>query len=204
MVLQVLRTAALLTLIAVPGLACSRAGGEDALIAQSAINQDRLTNEILVEVNYYRCRHGRAALRRASDRLMTVAYGHSTWMAGADRMSHTGGRSTGRTLTDRFQRSGLSAQTYAENLAYLPRLRFGGKPFQINDQRSCRFTSFDGQRVGAHTYRSLARTVVKMWMESPGHRKNLLSSRQREMSAAASLKPDGYCGRLYITQMFLG
>ncbi len=204
MVLQILRIALFLGLGAVPALACTKPQGPDALIRQSAINQDLLERAILAEVNYYRCKANRHALVLAPDKLNKVAHGHSNWMAGTGKMSHTGGKSTGRTLSDRVRRSGLSARTYAENLAFLPRYRFGGKPFRVKDRQGCRFQLADGREVGPHTYRSLARSVVKMWMESPGHRRNLLSRDQKQMSAAATIAPDKYCGRLYVTQMFLG
>ena len=185
-------------------MACSVPSGPDARIRQSAINQDLLQRAILAEVNYHRCIEKRQPLVLAPEDLKRVAHGHSNWMAGSGKMSHTGGTASGRTLVDRVRRSGLSARTYAENLAFLPRYRFGGKPFRVTDRKGCRFQLADGKVVGPHTYRSLARSVVTMWMNSPGHRRNLLSRNQRQMSAAASISPDKYCGRLYVTQMFLG
>lgn len=174
------------------------------MIPRTGIDQARLSRAILDEANLVRCRAGRAPLSPAAETLVRVARDHSAWMAGTGRMSHTGGRETGRTLTDRVRRAGLRPRTYAENLAFLPRYRFGGTRFRVANRAACRFLSLDGQRIGQHSYRSLARAVVAMWMQSPGHRKNLLSRDQHRMSAAASLSPEGHCGRFYVTQILTG
>lgn len=163
-----------------------------------------MSKAILTEVNYVRCRKGLPSLSLAPGKLTRVAEGHSAWMAATGQMSHQGGTRTGRTLTDRVRRAGLSPDTYAENLAYLPRYRFGGSRFRVSDRSTCTFESLDGRAISAHSYQSLARTVVDMWMDSPGHRRNLLSPTQREMVAAARLSPDDYCGRFYVTQIFTG
>lgn len=204
MVLRILRIAFFSLLAAGPVLACRAPSGSDAQIPIDRINQAMLSRAILAEVNHVRCQKGRRALALAHDNLTSVALGHSTWMASAGTMSHVGGRDTGRTLTDRVRRAGLRPATYAENLAFLPRYRFGGKPFKIADRSSCRFMSVDGNRIGQHSYGSLAREVVRMWMQSPGHRRNLLDPTQRRMSAAASLSAEGFCGRFYVTQIFTG
>lgn len=204
MVLRLLRLALFLTVCASPALACTVPTGPDSRIHKSGIDQRMLSRAILAEVNYQRCRVSLPPLSHAPEDLIRVAHGHSAWMAEAGRMSHQGGRETGRTLTDRVRRAGLRPSTYAENLAYLPRYRFGDERFQVADRSSCHFLSLEGDVIHQHSYRSLARTVVAMWMESPGHRRNLLSRNQREMSAAASLSPDAYCGRFYVTQIFTG
>lgn len=204
MVLRLFRIVILLTASAGSALACTAPSGPDAVISPNVIDQTKLSDAILAEANYQRCRAGRRPLSLAPGNLGRAAQRHSTWMAGSGRMSHVGGRATGRTLTDRVRRTGLSAPTFSENLAFLPRYRFGGKPFRIDDRQRCQFRTLDGREVGPHTYRSLAREVVVMWMQSPGHRRNLLSRSQRHMSAAASLSTQGYCGRYYVTQMFMG
>ena len=177
-----------------PALACTAPGGSDAQIRSGAVDQQQLSAAILDEVNLVRCRAGRSALKQAPQSLIEVARGHSLWMASTHTMSHTGGRATGRTLTDRVRRAGLRPRAFAENLAFLPRFRGGGTGR----------ASGPGTCSGSHTYRSLAQSVVQMWMNSAGHRRNLLSSQQHRMSAAASITPEGRCGRLWITQIFTG
>jgi uncharacterized protein YkwD len=204
MVLRILRIALLISVSATPALACTRPTGSNAAISASRIDQGYLSQAILGEVNYQRCRAGRAPLSLAPQPLTRVAEGHSAWMAGTGRMSHTGGRASGRTLSDRARRSGLTVRTFAENLAFLPRYRFGGRPFRVSDRHKCQFRTLNGREVAPHTYGSLAREVVVMWMQSPGHRRTLLSPKLRRMSAAASLSQEGYCGRYYVTQMFIG
>ncbi len=179
---------------AAPAWSCTAPAGPDAPIRAGALDQHRLTAAILAEVNLVRCRAGRSALKQAPESLIEVARGHSLWMASTHKMSHTGGRATGRTLTDRVRRAGLRPPAFAENLAFLPRFRGGGTGR----------ASGPGTCSGSHTYRSLAQSVVQMWMNSAGHRRNLLSSQQRRMSAAASITPEGRCGRLWITQIFTG
>ena len=187
-----------------PALACTSPSGPDARIPKASIDQRMLSVAILAEVNFQRCKKRLRPLELSYGNLTEVALGHSLWMAGTGTMSHTGGRETGRTLTDRVRRAGLKPRTYAENLAFLPRYRFGGTPFKVANRAACQFLSLDGQMIGQHSYRSLAQEVVRLWMESPGHRRNLLSPNQRRMSAAASLSAEGYCGRFYVTQIFYG
>lgn len=202
--LRGLKLAVVLLAMASPSWACYRTPSSGHYIPQSGIDQAVLSRAILKEVNYVRCRKGLPSLALAPRKLTHVAEGHSAWMAANGQMSHQGGRQTGRTLTDRVRRAGLSPRTYAENLAYLPRFQFGGRHFRVSDRATCSFTTMDGRSVSAHSYESLARTVVAMWMDSPGHRRNLLSKSQREMVAAARVMPDDYCGRFYVTQIFTG
>lgn len=205
MVLRLVRLAALIgAFSAASAAACVVPTGSDARLNQDRIDQQLLSQAILAEVNYRRCQARLDALKPATATLVQVAKGHSAWMAASGRMSHRGGRETGRTLSDRVRRAGLRPQIYAENLAFLPRYRFGENRFRVDSRADCRFVASDGRVIDQHSYRSLARTVVSMWMKSPGHRRNMLSTRQRHMSAGASLSPDDLCGRYYITQIFVG
>ena len=55
-----------------------------------------------------------------------------------------------------------------------------------------------------HSYASLARRAVAVWMASPGHRRNILDPALRRVAGAAAIQPGPHCGRVWLTQTFAG
>ena len=85
------------------------------------------------------------------------------------------------------------------------RYRIDNKRFKILDGNSCKFAGYDGTPLGAHSYATLARHSVDLWMNSPGHRKNILNRKVRKTSTAVAFDPNAaYCGRFWLTQNFVG
>jgi len=185
--------------------ACSRSSvsGENQIIqAGKRVNASLLDASVRAEVNYHRCRAGLSPLR-SETRLRKIASGHSKWMAKARNMSHRSTVSGRRTLGERIKGSGLRWKAAAENIGMVYRFRMEKRQFFINDAASCQFTNSAGQKIPPHSYKSLARYVVGLWMDSPGHRKNILDRRMRMVGTAISLdKRAKHCGTYYITQNF--
>ena len=188
-----------------PANACSRkaVSGENQVIGSAkSINASLLDASVRLEVNYHRCRAGLPPLRSEA-RLTKIAKGHSDWMARARNLSHKSTVSGRRTLKDRMKRTGIRYTAAAENIGVLPRFRIGRKRFSVRDAASCQFTDSAGQAVPAHSYQSLSRKIVGMWLASPGHRRNILNPGMRVAGAAIALDTKArFCGQYYITQNF--
>ena len=190
-----------------PALAACDAGmparAERMAVPGSGIDRDLLDAAFRAEVNRHRCIHGREPLR-AARRMVPLAEGHSAWMAGHGKLSHTSDIRGRRDLTHRLKASRLRFRTGTENIGMVPRYRIDGGRFRILDAEACRFADASGQRLGVHSYASLARHVVQLWMDSPGHRRNVLDPRVERVATAAAPQPSRHCGRLWLTQNFIG
>jgi len=85
------------------------------------------------------------------------------------------------------------------------RYQIDNRRFKILSSQECKFATYEGQALPAHSYASLARHVVGLWMNSPGHRKNILDRRVTKVSTAVAFDPRAqYCGRFWLTQNFIG
>lgn len=202
----ILATVLLVLTASAAAAGCSRhvvAGSAAYLPVQGGFNEALLDRSILAEANYQRCLKNRPPLRPLSQ-LRLPAERHSNWMARSDTLSHTSAIAGRATLRDRINSTGLPVRSAAENIAQVPLFDLTPR-FRVVDAGRCRFAAPDGRNLGPHSYSSLARKVVDLWMHSPGHRRNLLSRSTNYMAAAASLSPDSqFCGEIYITQIFAG
>ncbi|WP_457650745.1 CAP domain-containing protein [Profundibacter sp.] len=184
--------------------ACSRRtvpGSDKLIMPERHINETLLDAAVRVEVNYFRCRAGLRPVRSDSG-LRKLANGHSKWMARARNMSHTSTVSGRRTLGDRLKRSGIRWKAAAENIGMVHRFQLEAQRF-YGDSSSCQFTNSSGHKIQPHSYKSLARYIVKLWMGSPGHRHNIMDQRMTKVGTAIALdRKAKYCGTYYITQNF--
>lgn len=196
-----------LLVFAVPADACSRgsvAGANRMIVPERGINAALLDAAVLVEVNYYRCRAGLSRLR-PEKRLRNVASGHSKWMARTQNVTHTSTAFGSGTLKGRMKRTGLKWRAGAENIGKIYRFQLGNRRFFVRDGATCQFTTVGGALISQHSYQSLARYVVGLWVDSPGHRKNIMDRRMTMVGTAIALdKKAKYCGTYYITQTFAG
>lgn len=184
--------------------ACTRTPASNAVIDPSRIDQAQLSQAILGEVNFVRCQAGRRAVNPAPDTLTQSATAHSVWMAGAGTLSHQGRGASGRGLADRVRSAGIRVRTAGENIAQLPRYTFGSKRFRVIDRGACVFKTRAGRQIPPHSYQSLARQVVALWMASPDHRRNVLDPGVSAMGAGAAFSQSNTCGDYWVTQIFVG
>ena len=199
---------ALAAFTAAANAACSRdvpQGAASRLVPTSAIDQGLFDRAVRSEVNFHRCRAGLPPMIAASARLSTVALGHSRWMASTHTLSHRSGRPGKSTVSQRIKASGIAHRVGAENLGMVHRYQIDNRRFRILDARTCRFQGQGGTPLPAHSYASLARHVVQLWLDSPGHRRNVLHRNLRRVSTAVAFDPKAaHCGRYWITQNFVG
>ncbi len=198
--------AALLTATAAE--ACTRdvpARAAQIVVPTQRINQNLFDDAVRAEVNYHRCRAGLRGVGEAGSGVVKVARGHSRWMASRQVLSHRSTVPGKASLSQRIKSSGVSFKTGSENIGMVHRYRIDNRRFRILDSASCRFSTYDGQPLPAHSYASLARHVVQLWMDSPGHRKNILDRKANRTAVAVAFDPKAkYCGRYWVTQNFIG
>lgn len=186
--------------------ACSRAlpaGASQAVVPASGINQPLIDEAIRAEVNYQRCVKGMTPLSPAK-RLRHAALGHSRWMASTAKLSHRSTAPGKRTISQRVRSQGIDFRFVAENIAVVHRYRVDNKKVQIIDRAQCKFQAREEGIVPPHSYASLARHAVNLWMSSPKHRKNILHKRVAFTGTAVEYSQDPrYCGKYWLTQTFL-
>lgn len=188
--------------------ACTRAVSETAaktVVPAGRINQKLLDDAVRAEVNYHRCRVGLPELKSAGAALAKQARLHSRWMAKSQQLTHRSTVPGAATLKQRVKASGVDYRTGSENIGMVHRYQIDNRRFKILSAGECKFLSYQGQSLPAHSYASLARHIVELWMNSPGHRKNILDRRVTKVSTAVAFDPKAqYCGRFWLTQNFIG
>lgn len=200
--------AAMAMLCAAPAsAACSRAfpAGADAVVEPGRkIDKARIDAAIRAEVNYHRCKAGLSPLKPA-DGLRRVAVTHAGWMAKARDLSHRSTVAGQATPLARLKASGLRFHAGAENIGYLARYQIDGAPFRIRDASACAFASQSGRPIAPHSYATLARMIVTLWMQSPAHRRNILDTKVSQVGSAIAFDAAApNCGRYYVAQSFAG
>ncbi len=188
--------------------ACSRSVSKKAaqtIVPTGRINQDLLDQAIRAEVNFHRCRAGLSKLRDAGNGMDKQAKKHSQWMARSQQLTHRSTVPGLATLKQRVKAAGVKFKTGSENIGMVHRYQIDNRRFKILNSSQCKFATYEGQRLPAHSYASLARHAVNLWMDSPGHRKNILDRRVKRVSTAVAFDPNAkYCGRFWLTQNFIG
>ncbi len=149
----------------------------------------RLHRAILIETNLQREAHGLEPLGD-SEVLENAALGHAQDMVDGDFFSHDSIVRGKETLRQRVRLAGgEDLQLIGENIA----TNFGidyiaGRAVHVPSQNGGYFGYERGEIIPLHTYRSFARTAVQAWMDSPGHRRNILQPRFRNMGAGVALE----------------
>lgn len=126
--------------------------------------------------------------------LADIAYAHSTDMAARDYFDHFSPE--GKDFADRYEKAGYSRQTRIGDRVYV-----GGENLFLNNiVRSYTYDQETGEILD-YIYSNLdeiARTTVQGWMESPGHRENILTPFTREGIGVYVTAE----GEIYITENF--
>lgn len=202
----ILAGAALLFALSTAAEACSRSVSKAAastIVDPGRINQKLLDDAVREEVNYHRCRAGLGPVASAGSGMAKQARMHSRWMAKSQQLTHRSTVPGAATLKQRVKAAGVSFRTGSENIGMVHRYQIDNRRFKILGE--CKFSTYEGQSLPAHSYASLARHSVDLWMNSPGHRKNILDRRVNKVATAVAFDPNAqYCGRFWLTQNFIG
>lgn len=200
---------ALLTSMPTIADACSRSVSKQAastIVPAKNINQSLLDRAVRDEVNFHRCRAGLGQVSDVSGSgLANQAQKHSQWMARTQQLTHRSTVAGAATLRDRFKRARVNYRTGSENIGMVHRYQIDNRRFKVLDSGNCKFATYEGEALPAHSYASLARHVVSLWMNSPGHRRNILDKSVKRVETAVAFDPSSkYCGRFWLTQNFIG
>ena len=139
--------------------------------------------------------------------LEQAAFDHSNDMVQKDFFSHKSPIPGKKTLSDRLALYGVDQGYRAENIAIVFALEYeSGQPVYTPDQNDGYFSyEYRGAPLGYRTYLDLAKTVVQQWMNSPGHRRNILNQNYKYLGVGAAFyekKDFYYMGAFKVTQNF--
>lgn len=109
-----------------------------------------------------------------------------------------------RTPTDRARLAGVANPYTAENIATEVTLEYSsGDPVYVIPNKKGAFSKTPGgPELARHTYVSLARELLEGWMNSPGHRKNILNPAALSLGAGAAFYWQNNFPAVYAVQNF--
>ena len=120
--------------------------------------------------------------------LERAAYHHSKRMVEQNFFSHENPfDKTRKTSQQRAQLAGIKNPMLAENIATHFGIQYqANSPFYPVDPLKGTF-SYEpgGTLIPPHTYLSFAEAIVKQWMDSPGHRENILNRQALQLGCGA-------------------
>lgn len=125
--------------------------------------------------------------------LETSAWYHSKSMADRRFFNHTNPYEPRRRTPDnRAELAGIANPYIAENIAEMPALTYkqGTQVYILDKQKGVFSYTQDGPPIPPHTYLSFAEAVVVQWMESPPHRRNILSKDALQLGCGVFLYTD--------------
>ncbi|MEO7932419.1 MAG: CAP domain-containing protein [Chthoniobacterales bacterium] len=174
------------------------AAGENTSVARGELDRNLLARLVVEETNRFRMSQGREALTMCPP-LNMAAQGHAQAMAEEKFFAHRNPNDAGqRTLTDRIRGVGLETKAYAENIALTYSVDF-------RDMQAWSKSRHQTPAPAAleYTYRALAKSVVQQWVNSRGHRQNMLGRPYSQIGLGFATAQDsrGF-ERVYCVQTF--
>lgn len=145
----------------------------------------RLNAAIFYVTNEIRAKH-RLNTLEYSPELEKIAVMHSCDMVSKNFFSHTNPYDSKKeTPNDRAKLTGITNPYIAENIAEDFGLQYvSGSNVYIVDKGKFSYKP-EGNLIPPHTYLSMAESLLKKWMNSPEHRKNILSENAIQMGCGA-------------------
>ena len=175
-------------------------------IPEGALDTALLDRAIRFHSNRARCRLGLRPLG-PDPLLVATATEYSADMVRLGFFGHVSPVPGRATMGERLEASGVRYRTAGENLATAKRLEIasGQAVYPMGGDR-CAFSAEPrGRRIPVRSYDSLARHLVRRWLDSPGHRRNLLNPAYTRHGASAITDPSGpVCDTISATQLFAG
>lgn len=158
------------------------------MIDPTAVDYSLLHAAVFYVTNETRVSRGRSALAWAGP-LEIAAYHHARLMAEQRFFSHRNPRTARRREpADRARLAGVNNPRIAENISSSFALQYRpGTPIRVVSEAEYRYVDMTGRMIPFHTYLSFAETVVEQWMDSPGHRRNMLSTNAVELGVGARM-----------------
>jgi len=159
--------------------------------ARPAVRIDDLEKQIHALINRERTQQGLSPLT-GNEELTRIARKHSQDMAKRNYFSHQSPE--GRGFSWRYAQGGYSCGVTAGDRIYM------GAENIFQNNLYDRVVYLNGvPRYDWNSARKIAETTVQGWMNSPGHRKNILTPHWRSEGIGVAISPDD---KIYITQNF--
>ena len=141
-----------------------------------SIDYHLLSMALFYETNRHRVLNGLPIFKHL-DILDKSAFGHSRDMVEYNFFSHTSVISEKRSLSMRLREVGLNSCCWAENIAISFGIEYkSGRAVYSPMQNGGYFSyQYRGKPIKNHTYLGVAVEVLKQWMNSAGHKRNILN-----------------------------
>lgn len=142
----------------------------------SDIDYSLLHAAVFYVTNEYRVQNQLKPFQYAT-KMELVAAGHAADMVKYNFYGHQSKIRNKRKLRDRFQIQGLNPVMIGENISSTAALQYeyGRKVERPQSPGVFVYQTSKSEIVPMHSYISYAREIVRLWMESPGHRANILN-----------------------------
>lgn len=138
----------------------------------------------------------------------TVARAHSREMAALNYFSHHSPKVRNLDLTTRMRNGkvDLNNTQIGENIAVDFFLEISNVPYYVTyrDGKRVYIEGDTGEVIRHQTYRGFAERTVKHWMQSQGHRKNIVTSGFRGIGIGVAPGKFNGLDAIYVTQNFIG
>jgi uncharacterized protein YkwD len=183
----------------------AKADEYEAEIVVDTFDPERLARAIFEETNRVRREHGLFEFAPSEEADAAAAIQASLgFMPGL--VPHTNPFWGVSTLAQRVERVGISAVRAGENAAKLPLINTEGED-QFGIRREAGETIpvhlETGKTFRRHSYRTCAADLVRRWMNSKGHRENVLSRTYRVLGCASRLMKLDELDQVYAVQVFV-
>ncbi len=168
------------------------------------VDYDALESAIIVMTNQVRAERDLAPLPRHRV-LAAASRRYAEKMVAEEFLAHLDPNTPAlRTPEDRIRAAGGANAKAAENIADVPAMQLlPGEPFYVVDPEPPVLSREpDGPPIPAHTYIGYAATVVEGWMNSPGHRRNLLDPEAVEIGVGAAMYRQSGVPAFVVVQKF--
>ncbi len=133
-----------------------------------------LNEAIYLATNEARKSESRSELKR-NKKLGQAAARYAQRQAVGNFLAHIDPTGGPKTPDDRVRVLSAINPYVSENLASTTGYPIGSGELVYSDPSGGFSRKRGGPKIAPHTYRSFARDVVQQWLDSPGHRKNILS-----------------------------
>jgi uncharacterized protein YkwD len=153
-----------------------------------AVDHALIEAAILHETNRVRAEHQLPALAH-DPKLAAAARMHGDDMVAGDFFAHENPDDAAkREPIDRVKRHAYDPRYVAENIATAFAIRYeaGKAYYPVPGGISY---SQRGKPIEPHTHASFAKDLVQRWMDSPGHRANILAKEPTQLGAGIAVKP---------------
>ncbi|WP_192350634.1 CAP domain-containing protein [Algoriphagus sp. Y33] len=124
-----------------------------------------------------------------SDLIEKVASDHASDMVNYNFYSHVSRVKGKKTIGDRFAREGTKRMFIGENISSSIGLQYqSGRKINVPNSGGMYTYANDRREVILpHTYLSYAREVVRLWMDSPSHRKSILNPNFEQLGCGSQV-----------------